>query len=115
MALLPALLAEQRTLLHGDLQGKNVLAASGAVRVLDPLATSGPLGWELAHAACSVVAAGGNAEPVVHAGLSAGLTPGGIAQWLRPAAVHHAGVSSHADDAAVRSRLRGLLSSHPTG
>lgn len=111
--LLPALLAEPRTLLHGDLQGKNILASRGLVRVLDPFATTGPLGWEFAHAACSVVAASGDPEPIIRAGLRAGLTPDGVAQWLRPAAVHHAGVSSNVCDDTVRARLRYLLAAHP--
>jgi streptomycin 6-kinase len=113
MSLLPAMLEQPHILLHGDLQGKNVLESEGAVRVLDPLAASGPVGWEFAHAACSIAAAAGNPEPVIRAGLNAGLTPRETAQWLRPAAVHHAGVSSNVSDRAVRTRLRKLLNSHP--
>jgi len=109
LELLPALLAAPSVMLHSDVQGKNLLAGAGGVVVLDPIATSGPLGWEIAHSACSVAAAGGDPSPVLAAGVALGLTSPALGAWLRVGAVHHGGTSGNVSDPQVRVRLRAVL------
>jgi hypothetical protein len=94
LAVLPELTRDQELVAsHGDIQGKNLLATTAGVRVLDPLGIMAPPAWEAAFAAMSVAGHGGDPTSVAAVASSQGID---LREWLGVAAV--AGPGPKKDD-----------------
>jgi hypothetical protein len=108
LADLPELTSDQPVVAsHGDLQGRNLLATTSGVRVLDPTGILAPSAWEAAFSAMSVVARGGDPTPVLETARLLGV--GDVGEWSRVAAVAIVGSADKSVDAKICARVLASL------
>lgn len=107
-AQLPGLLMRaDKAVLHGDLQGKNVLLAAKGLYLIDPISCEGSPAWDAALASAQVAASGGDPSPILM--MSKQLAMRDLAAWTQVAVVSVGGTTAYIENAAAHDRLTQLL------
>lgn len=91
------------TLCHGDFQASHVVSTPTGPRLINPIGVIAPAGWDVAIAACSVIAAGGNADRIIATGHALGVCR--LGEWLKVAAVAIGGNPDYAYRNDVADKL----------